>query len=85
MANSSKEMAEVDANQAIKFAFDSTTKTIAMGNFLTAKAGHKITQTAFSASVDDYTYSDSGTTLLVLRISYTDATKATFLSAERIS
>lgn len=75
----------VDANQALKFAFDSTTKTLATGNFIMSKIGHKITQTAFSTTQDDFAYSDSGTLLMTIRVSYTDATKATFLSAERIS
>lgn len=78
-------MAEIDANQALKFSFDSTTKTLATGSFVLSKIGHKITQTVFSATADDFTYTDSGTTLLVLRLTYTDSTKVTFLSAERIA
>lgn len=85
MANSSKPMASEDANQTLRFAFDPATRTISTSSFVNAKIGHKITVTAFSSSADDYSYFDGATLLSTVRVSYTDSTKATLLSVERIA
>lgn len=83
--NSTKNMANIDYGQTLRFAFNENERTIAVGSFITGKIGHKITQTTVNPQTLDYTYTDNGTILQVIRVAYTDSTLVTFLSAERIA
>lgn len=85
MANSEKNMAEVDAEQALRFAFDNNTKTFATGNFVGLKIGHKIEQVAVNSSTDDFKYYDGATLLQTIRVTYTTSTKDVLSSVERIA
>jgi hypothetical protein len=83
MANSEKNMAQVDAEQALRFAFDNGTKTFAVDSFLSLKVGHKISRVVVSPTVDDISYYDGANLLQTLRITYTNAAHDDFVSAER--
>lgn len=85
MANSEKNMAEVDAEQALRFAFDNGTKTFATSSFISGKIGHKIEQVAVNSTTDDYHYKDNGTLLQTVRVTYTTSTKDVLSSVERIA
>jgi len=85
MANSEKNMAEVDAEQALRFAFDNGTKTFAIGSFLGLKIGHRLTQTAVNSSTDDYSYFDGSNLIMTIRVIYTTSTKDVLSSVERIA
>jgi hypothetical protein len=54
-----------------------------INGFLWARVGHKVAKTVVDATTDDYTFTNSGTTVAVIRVIYDDATKAAVTSAER--
>lgn len=85
MANSSKPMSSNDMEQTLKFAFNEEEKSISVGSFITGKVGHKIEVAVVSPTVDDFQYYDGATLLQTIRVTYTDNTKANFVSAERVN
>ncbi len=59
---------------------------ISITGFLQAKAGHRVTRTITTTNVandtETFTFSDSGTVLLVIDTVYTDGTRVDFLYSE---
>lgn len=84
MPIASKTPVGLDANECIANAYNDN-QTLAVDGFLVGKVGRKITVTASSATQDDFAFSESGSNLYTIRVTYTDSTHATFVSAERIS
>jgi hypothetical protein len=85
MANSEKSMSASDANQNLRFAFNEQDKTLTTGSFIASKIGHKITQTAFNSTTDDFSYYDGSSLLYTIRVVYTSTAKDTLSSVERIA
>lgn len=89
MANTSKSPSNQDGMTAIKLAFNDVDGTLSTGGFLTGKVGHKIELAISTTTVADdtetFTYKDNGTTLYAIKIIYTDGSRSTMLSSERIS
>lgn len=54
-----------------------------MAGFLADKLGRKIEVAYPSGSTETYTYKDGTTTLFVVTVTYTDATKTVLTSVER--
>ncbi len=83
----SKPSSDQDFGGAIKAAYNDVDKTISTNGFLVGKVGHKvalaISTTTIANDTETYTFSDSGTTLYVLTIIYTDSNRTTLVSAER--
>lgn len=84
-----KSQSHLDGDQVLKSAFNKEDSSLSTSTFLTAKPGRKIEQLISTTTITDdtetFTYSENGTTLYVMRIIYTDGSRETFLSAERIS
>ena len=89
MAHTTKEISDKDANQAIRSVFNDVDKTLSTNGFLVGKVGHKVVNAISTTTIADdtetYTFTDDGTQLYQIRIIYTDGTRETLLSAERIS
>lgn len=85
MSDSQKPMSQADMEQAVKYAFNDQDRTIAVGTFVSGLVGRKVTRTDFDSVTEDYTYTEGALTLYVLRVIYTDVTKADLVSVERIS
>jgi hypothetical protein len=89
MTQTAKLMSDRDASQTQKFAYNDINASVTTDGFLAPMVGRKITQTISTTTVlNDTTtisfFEDSGSTLLyTYKIIYTDATQATWLSAER--
>jgi len=83
--NTSKLKSNLDSGSVLQFAFNENERSISVGSFITAKIGHKIEQVAVNSTTDDFHYYDSSTLVLTLRIIYTDSTKETLSSVERIA
>ena len=83
MANSTKPMASEDANQALRFAFDATDRTLTTGSFVSSKIGHKVVRNVISSTVDDYEFYDGALLLKTIRVTYTNAAHDDIVSAER--
>lgn len=85
MSNAStKSPSQQSSDNALRLAFNDQDNTLAVGSFVTSKAGHKITLTLVDSVTEDYSYLDDSVLLMVLRVIYTDGTKATLSSVERI-
>lgn len=83
MANTTKSTTLLDDEQTLTNAFNDSDKSFTTSTFVTAKLGHKITQTAIDPVTDDFTYLDGATVLYTLRVIYTSAAKTILLSVER--
>ena len=85
MGNTSKKETAYNTGNVLSSAFNPVDKSLTTSGFLIGKVGHKIVKSTPDAVTEDYSYYDSDVLLYTYRIIYTDATKAEFLSAERIA
>jgi len=87
MADTTKVLSEYDASQTLQGAFNDVDKTLSVNGFLVGKVGHKVEMAIATTNVANdtevFTFTDSGATLYILTVIYTDGTRETFLSAER--
>lgn len=81
--NTGKNLSNRDGFQTLQAAFNEEDFSFTTSGFLQGKLGRKVEVTNPSAAVEVYTFSENGTTLYELTLTYTDGTKATLLSAER--
>jgi len=89
MANSRKPMSEKDFQHVLRSSFNDTDKSLATGSFITNKVGRKIVQTITTTSITNDTlifdYQEDGSSLYQVKVIYSDGTRETMLSVERIS
>lgn len=87
MGDSSKRMAQKDADQAIREAYNDANTTLGVDGFLVGLVGRRVdiaTSTTTSAGdTQTFTFSENGTQLYILKLIYTDGTQTTLMSAER--
>lgn len=89
MAETTKPLSERDYAQTLRGAFNDVDKSITTNGFLTGKIGHKIEMAIQTTNVANdtelYSFYDTNTLLYQIEVVYTDGTRETFLSAERIA
>lgn len=89
MANTTKGLAKMDAEQALKGAINVEDFSLTTSGFLTGKVGRKIDVSISTTTVpndtETYAFSENGSSLYSLRLIYTTGTRDILLSAERIS
>lgn len=89
MSDSLKRMSDRDASQVHKFSFNEEDKSISTAGFLVGTVGRKITPTILTTTIANdtvnYAYSESGTALYTIQCVYTDGSRTTLISAERIA
>lgn len=89
MSQINKPMTKRDDEQVLRSVYNDVNATISVDGFLTGKVGNKVEMAISTTNVandtETYTYSDNATSLFAIKIIYTDGTRATMLSAERIS
>jgi len=87
MNSTTKLASNLSHENTLRSAHNEVTATLGVSGFVTGKIGHKITQTVTATNTADdtlvFTYTDSGTQLMVLTVVYTDGTRETLLSVER--
>lgn len=81
--NTAKRLSDRDGFQTLQAAFNEEDFSLSTGTFLQGKVGRKVEITNPSATVEVFTFSENGTVLYELTMTYTDSTKETLLSAER--
>lgn len=85
MANTTKQMAKTDFEQAVDYAFNPNTKTLGISSFVIAKINHEINFVDISLTVQDVQYIDETVVLFTLRLTYTDATRDNISNVKRIT
>lgn len=89
MAITQKAPSDLDSSQTLQGAFNDVDSTLSTNGFLVGKVGRKIIVTISTTSIandtETYAFSENGTALYSLKLIYTDGSRATLLSAERIS
>lgn len=89
MSITGKRPSAQDGNQALQGAFNDVDSSLTVNGFLVGKIGHKVdmalSTTTITNDTETYTFSDSGTTLYAIKVIYTDGSRVTMISAERIS
>lgn len=89
MPNTLKQNAYVGSDNAIVASFNDVDKSLTTSGYLVAKVGRKITQTISTTSVANDTllfdYLEDSVSLYVIKVIYTDGTRTTMTSVERIS
>ncbi len=85
MADIQKPMAKIDGQQVLKEIFNQADHSITTAGFVSSKVGAKITRTAQSSTVDDYSYFDGANLLYTIRITYSSSAKEEISEVERIA
>lgn len=87
MSNTTKHFSDRDGDQTLQASFNDVNSTLSVDGYLTGKVGRKvalsISTTTVSNDTETYTFSESGITLYIIKIIYTDGNRSTLLSAER--
>jgi hypothetical protein len=85
MSNTTKEQTKLDGHQSLKASFNDVDASLTVNGFLVGAVGRKVEVTYPDAVTEQFAFSENGTALYTIEIIYTDGTKASLLSAERIS
>lgn len=87
MNSTTKPASNLSHENVLRSAHNEVTATIGVSGFVTAKVGHRITQTVTTTNTADdtlvFNYFDGTTALMELTVIYTDGTRETLLSVER--
>jgi hypothetical protein len=88
MANlTQKPPSDIDASQTQQHSFNDNTFAHLVDGYLSALVGRRIdlavSTTSVAGDTETYTFSENGTTLLVLQIVYTDGNRTVMLFAQR--
>ena len=83
MSNTEKSPSQLDGVQTLQASFNDVDASLGISGFLISIVGRKIDVTYPSSDVEVYAFSENGTALYTLTLTYTDGTKASLLSAER--
>lgn len=87
--NTKKGLSDRDALQIFQASHNDVNSSLAVDGFLVGKVGRKVNlalaTTTIANDTETYTFSENGTNLYSIRLIYTDGTRATLISAERIS
>jgi hypothetical protein len=89
MSNTTKRFSERDANQTLQSSYNDVDASLTTNGFLVGKVGRKIEPVISTTTVANdtitYYFSENGQQLYAYEIIYTDGTRSTMISAERIS
>lgn len=77
-----KDISQEDFENTLRYSYNNHEGSISVNGFLVGLVGRKVTVTAGSTT-DSFAFTENGTPLYTILITYTDNTKATLLSAER--
>lgn len=82
MSNTSKPLSAFDGQQTLKMSYNDKDASLAVSGFLAGAVGRKV-DLEIVDEVETYTFTENGTTLYVIVLTYTDADRTTLESAER--
>ena len=89
MADTTKPLSDRDYAQALQSSYNKVNATMSVDGFIVGKVGHKVTlaisTTTAANDTETYSFFDNASPLYQIRIIYTDGSRSTLLSAERIS
>lgn len=85
MSVSAKPISKQDSENALRYSFNDTDKSLTTSSFVTAKVGHKITRVDIDAVTEEFSYYDNANLLYTIRIVYTTSSKEILSSVERIA
>lgn len=85
MNQTNKKISSTDYENALRYSFNDSDKSISTSSFVTAKIGHKIVRTDIDLVTEQFSYFDNSTLLYTIQIIYTDATQDKIASVERIA
>lgn len=87
MGVTAKRLSDQDANNTLRHAYIPEDGTISVNGFIAGKVNRKvdvaIQTTTIANDTEQFTFSESGTTLYIIKAIYTDGTRDTLLSVER--
>ena len=85
MSNTSKEQTHLDGHQTLKASYNDVDASLTVNGFLVGAVGRKVDVTYPDTVTEQFAFSENGTALYTIEIIYTDSTKESLLSAERIA
>lgn len=84
-----KAPSDLDSTQNIQRSYNDVNATLSVDGFLTGLVGRKVVLTISTTTIandtETYAFSENGVALYSIKIIYTDGTRATMISAERIA
>ena len=83
MGSTQKKAEAANASNVLAAAFNHADSSLTTAPFVTGLVGRKILKTDIDSVTEDYTHSENGVVLYTLRVTYSDSTKAGFVSVER--
>lgn len=81
--NTAKRLSDRDGFQTLQGAFNEEDFSITTATFLQGLVGRKISFSSPNATTDVVAYTENGTLLYELTLTYSDSSKAVLVSAER--
>lgn len=89
MAKTTKQLSDADGQQSLQYAYNDSDASLNVNGFLVGVVGRKIILTISTTSIandtETYAFSENGLALYSIKIVYTDGTRGTMISAERIA
>lgn len=70
MANTTKRATDFDHQQTLTNSYNEINATLGVDGFIVGKVGRKITRTAVSGVIEDWSFYDSSSLLYTIRITY---------------
>lgn len=84
-----KRQTDQDMEGSIRSSYNEVDHTLSVNGFLVGNVGHKVTMavttTSIASDTETYTFLDGSTQLYQIKVVYTDGTRGTLVSAERVS
>lgn len=89
MSKTTKKSTRKDGMQTLQMAYNDVDASLTTNGFLVGKVGHKVTldiqTTTVTNDTEVYSFFDNSELLYQIKLIYTDETKATLISAERVA
>jgi hypothetical protein len=80
-----KQMGHLNGDSVLRSSYNPEDASITMSSFITANIGNKIVKNNVNPTTEELSYYNGINLVYTLRLTYVDATKADFVSMERIA
>ena len=85
MSKTQKPLDQLDYEQAIQSAYNGVDASLTTAGFVVGVVGRKVERVDVSTTVEDFKFYENGSLLYTVRVTYTDSSKETLVSAERVA
>ncbi len=85
MSKTLKTLDQLDYEQVIQSVYNGADASLTTAGFVVGMVGRKVERVDVSATVEDFKFYENASLLYTIRVTYTDSSKETLVSAERVA